>query len=158
MAPHLLGGLNIKPLSLWEQFCVWHVRPKDATRNNHLKRLPEPTVEEGVHQRVDGGIQIPQPDESVEQDGRYRVADEGVDDITDEKWRPEGQKHAHDDGQCFGGFPLVLVHLGGAGVLKACGAYLSLGHQVDLQVDAQHDDPGDVEGDNGRDSDGNPTL
>ena len=107
----------MKPLSLCKQFCLWHVRPKDATRNDNLKRLPKPTVEEGVHQRVDGGIQIPQPDECVEQGGRYSVANEGVDDVKDEKWRPEGQKHAHDDGQRFGGFPLVLVHLGGAGVL-----------------------------------------
>ena len=107
----------MKPLSLCKQFFVRHVRPKDATRNHYLKRLPEPTIEEGVHQRVDGGIQIPQPSECVEQGGRNGVSDEGVDDVKHEEWRPEGQKHTHDDGQCFGGFPLVLVHLGGAGVL-----------------------------------------
>ena len=81
----------------------------------------------------------------------------GVDDVTDEKRHPEGQKHAHDDGQCFGGFPLVLF-LGGTGVLQAYGAHLSLGHHVDLQVDAQHDDPRDVEGENGRDGAGHPAL
>ena len=107
----------MKPVSFCKQLCSRHVRPKDATRNDNLKRLPEPTVEEGVHQWVEGGIQKPQPPECVEQGGGHGVADEGVDDVTDEKWRPEGQKHTHDDGQCFGGFPLVLVHLGGAGVL-----------------------------------------
>ena len=107
----------MKPLSLWEQFGVRYVRPKDATRKYHLKCFPKPTVEEGVHQRVDGGIEIPMPHKCVEQGGRNGVADVGVDDVKDEEWRPEWQKHAHDEGQYFGGFPLVLVHLGGAGVL-----------------------------------------
>ena len=51
----------MKPLSLCKQFCVRHVRPKDPTGNDYLKRLPKPAVKEGIHKRVDGGIQKPQP-------------------------------------------------------------------------------------------------
>ena len=107
----------MKPLSLCKQFCVRHVRPKDATRNNNLKCFPEPAVKEGVNQWVDSGIKVPQPHKCVEQSRRYRVADEGVDYGTEERRQPDGQKHTHDDGQRFGGFSLVLVHLGGPGFL-----------------------------------------
>ena len=89
MAPHLLGKFNMKSLLLCKQFCVRHVRPKDATRNNDLKSLPEPTVEEGIYQWVDGGIEIPQPPECAEQGGRNGIADEWVNDVKEEKRLPE---------------------------------------------------------------------
>ena len=107
----------MKPPSLCKQFCVRHVRPKDPTGNDHLKSFPKPAVKEGVNQWVDSGIKVPQPHKCVEQSRRYRVADEGVDYGTEERRQPDGQKHTHDDGQRFGGFSLVFVHLGGAGVL-----------------------------------------
>ena len=79
----------MKPLSLSKQFFVRHVRPKDAPGYYNFKCLPEPTVKEGVHQRVDSGIEIPQPPECVEQGRRYGVADVRIYDVNDEERSPK---------------------------------------------------------------------
>ena len=62
----------------------------------YLTELPvEDGVDDGVHRRVD----VTEPGEEGEDDGRNARRTEGADDVDGEERRPAEQEDAHDDAE-----------------------------------------------------------
>lgn len=73
-----------------------------------LERPPEVHVAPGVYDRVDGGVEVAEPRDHVDQHLGRRAARlaEREEQVDDEERQPADDEHAHDHAQRLGGFAL----------------------------------------------------
>ena len=79
---------------------------REHTLERVLKRLPEIPIEIGVDERIQGGVEVADPEEHGDQDigaSAGRLA-EGRNHIPEEKRKPAEHKRTHDDTQSSGSF------------------------------------------------------
>lgn len=83
--------------------------PVRRAANHFRERQPELGAEHGVYDRVEGGVEVAEPQEEA---GHVLVDDaaraQGHDQGHDEERQPAHDERAGDDGQCLGGLPLAL--------------------------------------------------
>lgn len=72
-----------------------------SAAKNHEKRPSKSLVQVGIQEGVQSWVNVPQPQPGCPNLPGYRVMDEGVHHIRDEKWRPAQGEAAHYDRQCL---------------------------------------------------------
>ena len=74
-----------------------------------LERGPELRTEDGVDDRVEGGVEVAEPQEERDQGVvGLVILEDGHHDGQDEEGQPAGDERAGDDGQRLGRLPLAL--------------------------------------------------
>ncbi|GIZ01320.1 hypothetical protein CEXT_85981 [Caerostris extrusa] len=72
--------------------------------NGILERFPEFTIEISVDDRIQRGIEVPNPEQSLNDYlGAFAAVAQALGDVPDKEWQPADDEHPHDDSQSLSG-------------------------------------------------------
>ena len=131
-------------------------RQAASPRQHPLEGGAELLIENTVDDGVERAVEVSEPREHAECDGRDACRAEGADDVDGEERGPAQQEHAHDDAECDGRLVVRRLLHGAVRVahevlLLADGLDVHAGVAVETEVDEDHDETRHVEADERRD-------